>query len=152
MAEAAIAGPFGSADSADLRHVERGGWLLFSMPGDLMLAGLANGNSGPTRVNLILPAVDALLRDHGYAETHLHMGAGFDFTTAWASTVNAVAREKTSSNSSIGMAHDAFKSPGSDHEEGAQLAQWLVRSAIVRYTLGRFLAPHSNASGVSRIT
>ena len=112
-------------------------WMTFAMPSDLLLAGLSREGRGPVRVNVLAPSVEALLRDGGYAETHLHLGAALDFSTAWASGMNLAGR---SAELSHGMAWDAFSSPGADHDEGRMLAQWLVRAAIVRYFLGAFLA------------
>ena len=118
-------------------------WLTFAMPADLLLAGLAKDGKGPVRVNLLAPTLETILSDSGYAETHLHMGAGLEFPTAWAAAVNFVGR---SPDLKPGMKFDAFLSPGADHAEGKRLANWLVRAAIVRYLLGAFLA-YCSATG-----
>lgn len=111
-------------------------WMTFSMPGDLLLAGLSQNGRGPVRVNMLSPAVEALLRNGGYAETHLHLGAALDFTTAWASAMNLAGRGAGLGQS---MKCEAFASAGAEHEEGLHLSQWLIRAAIVRYFLGAFL-------------
>tara|TARA_R110002111_G_scaffold240269_1_gene301950 strand:- start:1995 stop:4667 length:2673 start_codon:yes stop_codon:yes gene_type:complete len=117
-------------------------WMTFSMPGDLLLAGLSHNGHGPVRVNMLAPSVEALLRNGGYAETHLHLGAALDFSTAWASAMNLVGRE---SGLTPHMKWDAFASAGADHDEGLCLSQWLIRAAIVRYFLGAFLRKRTKA-------
>jgi hypothetical protein len=125
-------------DAAAARRAWR--WLTFAMPGDLLLAGLAKNGNGPVRCHLITPFLARMLNEKGYAETHLHMGAGLDFPSAWASAVNVVAR---SSDQYPGMAYDAFVSPGADHDEGESLANWLVRASIARYVLAAYLTQGS---------
>jgi len=112
-------------------------WLTFAMPGDLLLAGLTNGDHTPNQVKVISPVVETLLREGGYPETHLHAGAALDFPTGWAAGMNCVARD---------MSHDQFRSPGADHCEGDDLGGWVMRSAIVRYLLGEFLSREQNAN------
>ena len=111
-------------------------WLTFAMPGDLLLAGLAINNSGPVRVNTLSPGVEIILREGGYAETHLHLGAALDFPTVWASAVNVVGRAAPGTPS---FSPNSFKSPGADFSEGILLSHWLVRCAIVRYLLASYL-------------
>ncbi|MCA9004264.1 MAG: hypothetical protein KDA70_03245, partial [Planctomycetaceae bacterium] len=118
-------------------------WMTFSLPGDLLLAGLSRDGRGPVRVNMLAPSVEALLRNGGYAETHLHLGAALDFSTAWASAMNLVGRGDGLEPS---MFCDAFTSAGADHGEGLHLSQWLIRAAIVRYFLGAFLGKKTKAS------
>lgn len=110
-------------------------WLTFAVPPDLLLAGLAEGRHGPHHCNVVSPFVRRMLLEKGYAETHLHLGAGLDFGSAWSSAMYAVG----STDSRLGMKFNAFASPGAAHDEGLELASWLVRAAIVRYLLGAFL-------------
>jgi hypothetical protein len=122
-------------------------WLTFAMPADLLLAGLARNNSGPVRVNLLSPSVEIILREHGYAETHLHLGAALDFPTVWASAMNMVAR---SAPNQLVFSEDAFRSPGADFDEGKSLGSWLVRGAIVRDLLGSFLVNRRSGKSLDR--
>lgn len=114
--------------SPDARRTWR--WLTFAMPADLVLAGLARDGQGPDRVNVLCPVVEGLLREGGYPETHLHVGAALDFPTAWAAGVNYAARD---------MTRIEFESPGADYGDGKALAPWMIRAVIVRYLLGEFL-------------
>lgn len=111
-------------------------WLTLAMPGDLILAGLRSNQRRPLRVDVLSPAVTALLNGGGYAETHLHAGIAFDFSMAWAAAVNMVGRGASARGS---MEWDAFHNPGAEHGEGEFLASWLVRGAICRYLLAEFL-------------
>lgn len=110
-------------------------WLTFALPSDLLLAGLRTDSERPALVSKISPAVEAVL-SHGYAETHLHFGIAFDFSAGWAAAVNQIGRGP---GRTPGMPWNAFVSPGAAHDEGANLAGWLVRGAIVRYLLAAFL-------------
>lgn len=110
-------------------------WLSFAVPPDLLLAGLSSGKTGPHRCALVSPFVQRMLQENGYAETHLHMGAGVDFPSAWSSAMFMVG----SNDRDVGMKCNAFASPGACHHEGKELASWLIRAAIVRYLLGAFL-------------
>lgn len=110
-------------------------WLLFSMPADLLLAGLSVKATGPSRINLVCSPVDAVLRNYGYPETHLHLGAGLDFSSLWAAATNAAAHL----NGDNQIKSDAFASPGAEHGEGHNLSHWHLRGCMVRYLLGAFL-------------
>lgn len=118
-------------------------WLLFAIPGDLLLAGLQENGQGPCRVTLHPTVIDNLLREGGFAETHLHLGAALDFPTVWASAMHVAAR---SSEHRIGMSPAAFASPGADFEEGKTTASWLVRAAIARFLLGEFLVRYASGN------
>ncbi|MFM8222767.1 MAG: hypothetical protein ACKOJF_27990, partial [Planctomycetaceae bacterium] len=110
-------------------------WLTFALPADLLLAGLATDDTGPTTVEVVSDTVSALL-DSGYAETHLHFGVAFDFPMAWAAAVNVAGR---SGANRPGLRKEAFQSPGADHGEGGNLAGVLLRGVAVRWLLGLFL-------------
>ena len=60
--------------------------------------------SGPDDVKTVSPAVDRMLRDRGFAETHLHLGAGVSFSNLWVAVLHAIARPE--------MRPSAFRSPG----------------------------------------
>jgi len=109
-------------------------WLTFAMPPDLLLAAL---DPVPDRVNLISPPIDQMLRDRGYAETHLHYGAGMEFSLLWICAQRAAASPEFRS--------DSLQSPGAEQADGRELAPWLIRALIARYVLGRFLAASSAA-------
>ncbi|MCY2966506.1 MAG: hypothetical protein NT069_23225, partial [Planctomycetota bacterium] len=128
-------GGIASGDAPDPSARRAWRWLTFAVPPDLLLAGLTDGIRGPVRVDIVSPAVAALLRN-GYCEPHLHVGVGFDFSLGWAATVNFVGRQPGSTQ---GMNWDAFRSPGAPDSEGIHLANWLLRSVIVRYLLAAYL-------------
>lgn len=94
-------------------------WITFAMPSDLILAGLSGADGEPFGVRLLSPLVDAILRGRGFAETHLHMGAAFDFPTVWAAAVNIIGR---TSDLPTGVTWDCFGSPGADHAEGLHIS------------------------------
>lgn len=106
-------------------------WLSLALPPDLLLAGLAGDGGVPATIDLLSPTLRTQLKDHGYAETHLHLGAALDFRLLWLGALHAVASPETKA--------DAFASPGAAHGEGRDLAPWLLRAAIGRWVLASYL-------------
>jgi hypothetical protein len=122
-------------------------WVSFALPPDLLLAALGHGGTPrwatgargdratsptmPGSVEFISPALDRILRDQGYAETHCHIGAAVEFPVLWVGAMRALA--------SFRLDPDRFASPGSLLEEGRDLADWLIRAAVARYVLAAFL-------------
>ncbi len=98
-------------------------WVSFALPSDLLIAAL-DETLGPYEVRTVSPAVDRLLRDRGFAETHLHLGAGVSFSNLWVGVLHGLARPELRSS--------AFSSPGAALQEGTRLAEWLVRAAVAR--------------------
>jgi adenosine/AMP deaminase-like protein len=109
-------------------------WLGLALPSDLLLAALDRNGSGPHRIDLLSPVVAQQLRERGYAETHLHVGAALDFTLLWNAALYALSLPSLSG--------EAFESPGAGLSEGADLAPWMVRTALARYVLAAYLAAH----------
>ncbi len=106
-------------------------WLSVALPPDILLAALHSQFSHPDRIETVSPLLDRQLSDHGFAETHLHMGVGMDFRTVWISALVAIA--------DFNFKHDAFQSTGAVLDEGKLLAPWLIRAAIMRYILAAYL-------------
>lgn len=104
-------------------------WLTFALPPDILLAALDQEVSD-SRVPAISPSVAKLL-SKGFAETHLHLGAAFDFPTYWVSALNALA--------ATGAREDMFASPGAELNEGRDMGGWLLRAACARQLLASFL-------------
>jgi hypothetical protein len=106
-------------------------WLCFALPPDLLLAAICSRTEGPTEVQLLSPALENLLADRGFAETHLHLGAAIHFPAFWVRTQHVVAERTFDENSMI--------SPGAALSEGKELPGWLVQALLARWVLGRFL-------------
>ena len=106
-------------------------WLSFALPPDLLVAGLWTGTARPLRVNLLAPQLSQRLADHGFAEPHLHVGAGLDFPLLWISALRRLADPE--------LRPDGFKSPGAAFGEGRLLVPWLLRAAVARYLLAAYL-------------
>jgi hypothetical protein len=105
-------------------------WLTFALPGDLLLAA-ASRDGQVAEPDLISPPVRDLL-SRGFAETHLHVGASFDFPTVWSMLMARIGAP--------GVRIDAFTAPGAAMAEGADLASWLVRAAMARWAIARLVA------------
>lgn len=106
-------------------------WLSFALPPDLLLAGLANPFP-PNRVAAVSPVLAAQLRQGGFTETHVHLGAAMSFDTLWSGAVHAIADSH--------MKSDALQSPGAVLDGGRDLAGWVLRASVARYLLGAFLS------------
>ena len=120
------AGSEGPSPSARLRW----SWLCRALPPDLLRAarGVVPTDETPF---LLSPAVDRLLREEGYAETHLHVGAATDFPLLWANFMRALAAEE--------VREDALKSGGACFDEGRAFAKWVLWAAVVRVVLAEWL-------------
>jgi hypothetical protein len=108
-------------------------WVSFALPPDLLLAAREHDRDGPEEVDTLTPFVAQLLRDEGYAETHLHLGAAIDFSLFWLAVLKALGEPGER------RLRSAFQSPGASLEEGTYFADWLLRAALARYLLGSFL-------------
>jgi len=125
-----IEGARESALTAGARRALR--WLLFAMPADILLASLGNSSASPERIELLAPGIYRLLKEKGYGETHLHVGASLDYGLLWNSLMFSIADPNVKPKD--------FCSPGAVLNEGENFAQWLIRCAICRYVLSDFLA------------
>lgn len=123
--------PFPDRHETRARNAWR--WLSFALPSDLLLAGLHQGHqsTSPHTVKTITPALERLLADRGYAETHLHLWAALEFPSLWVTTQRALAQTQ--------LGAGEFKGPGACFDEGAGLGPWLLRAAVARYLLAAFL-------------
>ena len=119
------------AINVDARSRQAWRWMTFAMPQDLLLVGMWTPALRPTRVESMSPSVSQNLSDHGFAESHLHVGAAIDFSTLWVAVMNRIARPDTSKST--------FESPGAIFDEGRMWPDWLLRAGLARYILSDFL-------------
>ncbi|RYZ40611.1 MAG: hypothetical protein EOO71_15325 [Myxococcaceae bacterium] len=108
-------------------------WLSFALPPDLLLASLEDDDVGPERIHALSPLLEQQLKDGGFAEPHLHLGAAVDFPALWVSTLNSLAKRNPRT------LLENLTSPGAAFGEGSMFCIWLLRAAIARYILGAFL-------------
>ena len=120
------AGPEGIGPEARLRW----GWMCRALPPDLLHAarGAAEGGEDPFPLH---PTLLQVLRDRGFAETHLHLGSALDFPLVWATLM----RTLTNSESK----HSDFRSPGAYFADGRDLGTWLLYGGVVRLVLATWL-------------
>lgn len=116
------------ADDSDVEGRLFFRWLSLALPVDLLVAA---GEAPTGRVQLVQPVLDQSLRDDGFAESHLHIGAALEFPLLWVSLQHALAAPET--------APAAFASPGAQMNEGRDQGPWLLRGLIARYLLAAFL-------------
>lgn len=115
-------------------------WVSFALPPDLLLAALDDPlGTGPVRIANLSPVLGAALAN-GFAEPHLHMKAGLTFEDLWVSLMLAAALPDFRAG--------ALRSPGAALGEGGELATWILRAAIAREQLARFLGG-SGAGGLA---
>ena len=125
--------------ATDIRARQAWRWLTFAMPSDLLAAASNLDQTAPWRVDMIPAVLARCLEMHGYAESHLHFGAAFEFSSFWVATMRALASRETRRN--------VLTSPGAVLEGGRLLLPWLLRAAVGRYCLAAFLRDHGRAGG-----
>ena len=118
------------SEEASARARLRWSWLCRALPPDLLRAGrgIAPADESPFSLS---PNIDRLLRENGYAETHLHLGAATDFSLLWANFMRALAEEE--------IPEDSLESSGACFDEGRAFAKWIVWAAVVRLMLAEWL-------------
>lgn len=126
-------GPFGDGIARTFWR-----WLSFALPEDLLLAALDPASAGPRSVDAVSPLLDRRLRDKGFAEPHVHLNGCFDFGRIWVSTLRGLGEN--------GLNPGDFANPGAALQEGQDLAAWLLRAAVARYTLAAFLEQRISGS------
>ncbi|MFW6012515.1 MAG: hypothetical protein ACOC92_02270, partial [bacterium] len=118
-------------DASDVRRRTAWRWLSFALPPDLLLAALAGERAGPVSVETLQPVISRHLADHGFAETHLHLGAAVDFPRLWVLAHWELLQTSCKPR--------AFCSPGAELREGMDLGPWLLRAFLARHLLASFL-------------
>ena len=108
----------------------RWSWLCRALPPDLLRAarGIGTADDSPFQLS---PAVDRLLREKGFAETHLHLGAAADFSLLWGNLIHALAVEE--------VPRDSLASPGACFDDGLDFAKWILWTAVMRLVLAEWL-------------
>jgi hypothetical protein len=108
----------------------RWSWMCQAFPPDLLRVarGVVDPDANPFCLN---PNVDTMLRDFGFAETHLHLGAAIDFSLVWAALMRSLAGSESN--------HCDFESPGACFNDGRDLSGWLMYAAVARLVLAEWL-------------
>lgn len=108
----------------------RWSWMCRALPPDLLRVarGVVDADGDPFPLN---PVIQQVLRDRGFAETHLHLGASPDFSLAWAALMRGLTMD--------GSKHSDFESFGAYFEHGRDLGSWLLYAAVVRLVLAKWL-------------
>lgn len=104
-------------------------WITFALPPDLLLAA-GWEQDGPLEISWKTPILKNHLRDHGIAQTHVHLGAAGEFSFHWCQIQNAL-RTQT----------DAHKlaDKGAPFEDGTHFLSWLTASGFSRMLICEYL-------------
>lgn len=115
----------------------RWSWICRALPPDLLRVarGVVDADSNPFPLN---PIMQQVLRDRGFAETHLHLGASPDFSLAWAALMHGLTKNESK--------HYHFESLGACFEHGRDLGSWILYAAVVRLVLAEWLFHGSSSS------
>lgn len=118
----------------------RWSWMCRALPPDLLRVarGVVDADGDPFPLS---PAISQALRDKGFAETHLHLGASPEFSFAWAALMRGIAQNESK--------HDDFDSPGACFNHGRDLGTWILYAAVVRLILAEWLFRRSTSSASS---
>lgn len=119
----------------------RWSWMCRALPPDLLRVarGIMDADGNPFPLN---PTMQQMLRDRGFAETHLHLGASPDFSLAWAGLMRGLVRSESK--------HSDFESFGASFEHGRDLGSWLIYAAVVRLVLAQWLFKGLSSSSSSK--
>ena len=111
-------------------------WLCRALPPDLLRAarGIGTADDSPFPLS---PDVGRLLRENGFAETHLHLGVAADFSLLWANLMHALAVEE--------VPKDSLASPGACFKDGNDFAKWILWAAAMRLVLAEWLFDNARA-------
>lgn len=114
----------------------RWSWMCRSLPPDFLrtIRGMINPDDHQFPLHSV---IQQMLKDQGFAETHLHLGAAPDFSLAWASLMRRLAGNESR--------HSDFESFGAEFDHGRDLGIWLLCAAVVRTTLARFLFSYKSS-------
>jgi hypothetical protein len=110
-------------------------WLTFCVPEDWLLFGAWTNQQKPLETQIVHRELSKSMARQGFAETHLHLGAAIKFPDLWISAMRTIGKATTS--------REIFYSSGGVFQGGRNLADWLLRAAIVRVILAHFLAESS---------
>ena len=108
----------------------RWSWLCRALPPDLLRTARCVPNPDDSPFQLV-PSVERLLRESGFSETHLHLGAAADFSLLWTNLMHCLVVEEVGEKS--------FGSPGSGFNDGKKFGKWIMWTAIVRLILAEWL-------------
>lgn len=115
----------------------RWSWMCRALPPDLLRVARGVVDADADQFPLS-PVIQQMLRDRGFAETHLHLGASPDFSLAWAALMHGLRGNESK--------HSDFESPGACFEHGRDLSTWILYAAVVRLILAEWLF-HGSSSG-----
>ncbi|HEV7404598.1 MAG TPA: hypothetical protein VGO11_16780 [Chthoniobacteraceae bacterium] len=110
-------------------------WMSVSLPPDLLLGALGGAESFPGGVDLLSGPVAKHLLESGFAEMHLHIGAGLNFSQLWLLAMVRAGEPALKAN--------AFATPGAELNGGADFAPWILRAALARRLIVEFLSTNS---------
>lgn len=117
----------------------RWSWMCRALPPDLLRVarGVLDADGDPFPLNAV---IQQMLRDRGFAEIHLHLGASPDFSLAWAALMHGLIGNEGK--------HSDFVSPGACFKHGRDLGSWILYAAVVRLVLAEWLF-HGSSSHAS---
>jgi hypothetical protein len=118
----------------------RWSWMCRALPPDLLRVArdIVDADGDPFPLNTVMQQI---LRDRGFAETHLHLGASPDFSLAWAALMRGLTKDESR--------HSDFESFGAYFEHGRDLGSWLLYAAVVRLVLAEWLFNDGQSSNSS---
>jgi hypothetical protein len=118
----------------------RWSWMCRALPPDLLRVarGVVDADGDPFPLN---PVIQQMLRDEGFAETHLHLGASPDFSLAWAALMRGLTRDESK--------YSDFESFGAYFEHGRYLGSWILYAAVARLVLAKWLFDSHTAKSSS---
>jgi hypothetical protein len=110
------------------------------LPADLLLTSTWCSAHQPTDVEVSPPQLRQRMLDSGYTETHLHMGAGFDFSVYWTAMIGGLIDKDTLAGYTV---------TGSVFPNSREFVKWLLLSAVIRFMAAEYLFIVKTKAGMS---
>lgn len=104
-------------------------WITFAFPPDLLILPFQSGNQNS--IFTLSQHLDRHLKDKGFAQIHLHVGAALRFADLWIVTLRTLGDPK--------IKPDLLKDQGAAFSDGKDFVPWLLRAAAARYLLALYL-------------
>jgi hypothetical protein len=115
-------------------------WISRFLPADLLLTSTWCSAHQPTDVEVSPPQLRQRMLDSGYTETHLHMGAGFDFSVYWTAMIGGLIDKDTLAEYTV---------TGSVFPNSREFVKWLLLSAVIRFMAADYLFAVKTKAGMS---
>ncbi|MGE3726649.1 MAG: hypothetical protein AB7I41_13910 [Candidatus Sericytochromatia bacterium] len=113
-------------------------WLTFALPPDLILAAGWSLN-GPQEISWETPLLGNHLREHGIAQTHVHLGAAGEFSSHWCQVQDALRDPRKA---------ETLADKGAPFDGGIHFLSWLTAAGLARLLMCEYVCESQQPNGL----